>query len=184
LHNTNSEGIITVPVDGQETVELTITPGENPQETRTVVVNPNTITEVVQTVDVDVAIEKMDTDHWNHEEPPPEASTRGFVASHAKALQHGELPVRGRTIHCNRFNGYLGDGKYYVKSKSPVSAARNFFQSDCDVALARSSYCLRDYGSNPYCALHPSTKNGKCSSNIVSHWSKYHKHTGWFSPSS
>lgn len=91
--------------------------------------------------------------------------------------------TKGQYVHCNRFNGYLGNGKYYSKSKNPVNAAKNFIQSDCDVALAKSTKCLADYGSKPYCSTTNTTTAGKCSKNIVSHSQFYHKHTGWFSPS-
>lgn len=93
----------------------------------------------------------------------------------------GVRPAEGAYVHCNRFNGWLGDGKYYNKSKHPVKAVLNFTQSDCDVALANSTACLADYGSNPYCSTKNTTSAGRCSS-IVGHSQKFHMHTGFFSP--
>lgn len=105
----------------------------------------------------------------------------GEMKATAPYLDNGQLPSNGRAIHCNRFNGYLGDGRYYSDETS-WAAVRNFFQSDCDVSLGKSDKCLADYGSNPYCAAKPSYKNGHCGV-IVNHDDGYHKHTGWFSPS-
>ncbi|MCY8539669.1 hypothetical protein [Bacillus haynesii] len=97
-------------------------------------------------------------------------------------LTNGVKPKHGAYVHCNRFNGFQGDGKYCNKSKHPVKATINFFQSDCDVALAKSTKCLKDYTKSPYCSTKNTSTAGKCSS-IVKHSKYYHKHTGWFSPS-
>ncbi|MEN2448816.1 hypothetical protein AAZF84_13160, partial [Bacillus sp. JR_15] len=64
-----------------------------------------------------------------------------------------------------------------------VQPGINFFQSDCDVALARSFKCLKDYTNNRYCSTKNKSTAGKCSPNIAKHSRLYHKHTGWFSPS-
>ncbi|WP_281998966.1 hypothetical protein [Priestia flexa] len=121
------------------------------------------------------------TDEEAHDATLTQDEQVGELKAAAPYLDNKQLPSRGRAIHCNRFNGYLGDGRYYSNEASP-SAIRNFFQSDCDVSLARSTKCYADYGSNPYCAAKPSTKNGHCGV-IVGHARGYHKHTGWFSPS-
>ncbi|MFS0598874.1 hypothetical protein AB1L16_19395 [Peribacillus frigoritolerans] len=105
----------------------------------------------------------------------------GEMKAKAPYLDDKQLPSRGRALHCNRFNGFQGDGKYY-EDEASWAAVRNFFQSDCDVSLGKSNKCLADYGSNPYCAAKPASKNGHCG-DIVGHANGYHKHTGWFSPS-
>lgn len=91
-----------------------------------------------------------------------------------------EEGVFGYRLHCNRFNGYLGNGRYYSSNISP-QAILNFFASDCDFALATSTNCLADYGSNPYCAASPSSKQGKCS-DLIGHYTKFHMHSSYSGP--
>lgn len=89
----------------------------------------------------------------------------------------GEKGVYGYRLHCNRFNGYLGDGTYYSNNASP-QALLNFFASDCDWALGSYSYCLADYGDNPFCAASPSTKQASCST-LIGHYNRFHMHSSY-----
>lgn len=86
----------------------------------------------------------------------------------------GELGYFGKRLHCNRFNGPLGNGRYYSNNASP-QAILNFTQSDCDFALASSSKCLADYGSNPFCAATPESKQASCST-LLGHYNRFHQH--------
>ncbi|MGQ7336228.1 hypothetical protein ACTGUN_10015 [Streptococcus suis] len=135
---------------------------------------------IQETVDVDQVIKSMDDSTMNESEITNQTSNG---MTQVGGLSNGQLPSHGQYVHCNRFNGYLGNGRYYSKTANPVMAARNFVQSDCDVALAKSTKCLADYGSNPYCSTANTSTAGKCSPNIVGHSRLYHKHTGFFSPS-
>ena len=89
----------------------------------------------------------------------------------------GEKGVYGYRLHCNRFNGWMGDGRYYSSNVSP-QALLNFFGSDCDWALGSYSYCLADYGPNPFCAATPSSKQGSCST-LMGHYNRFHMHTSY-----
>ncbi|ABR49997.1 hypothetical protein Amet_3900 [Alkaliphilus metalliredigens QYMF] len=88
---------------------------------------------------------------------------------------NGEQGVYGYRLHCNRFNGYLGNGTYYSNQASP-SAILNFFASDCDWALGSYSNCLADYTSNPFCAASPQSKQASCSG-LIGHYGRFHMHT-------
>ncbi|OGO79332.1 MAG: hypothetical protein A2Y23_00915 [Clostridiales bacterium GWB2_37_7] len=89
----------------------------------------------------------------------------------------GEKGVYGYRLHCNRFNGYLGNGTYYSNDASS-QALLNFFGSDCDWALASYSNCLADYGSNPHCAASPDTKQASCST-LIGHYNRFHMRTSY-----
>lgn len=89
----------------------------------------------------------------------------------------GEKGVYGYRLHCNRFNGWMGDGCYYSSNVSP-KAILNFFGSDCDWALASYTYCLADYGPNPYCAASPASKQASCSK-LIGHYNRFHMHTSY-----
>lgn len=91
----------------------------------------------------------------------------------------GELGFYGDRLHCNRFNGWQGDGRYYSNELSP-KAVINFFQSDCDIALGSYTKCLADYTSNPFCAASPQSKQGSCST-LIGHYNRFHKHTSFSS---
>ncbi|ATA58811.1 hypothetical protein [Geobacillus stearothermophilus] len=180
-YQTDSNGVVEVPMDSeQDNVEVTVTASPVDEVKETYVVEPGTVTQVTQDVYLDDIIAEMGTDvsteNTNVQEQPSE---------NVGTVSHGVSYSRGDTVHCNRFNGFLGDGKYYDKYDHPVLAARNFFQSDCDVALAWYTYCLSDYSSvasKRYCSLYSDVNKGHCSV-LVGHSRKYHKHTGWFSPS-
>jgi len=88
---------------------------------------------------------------------------------------NGEKGVYGYRLHCNRFNGYMGNGTYY-SSHTSVQSLLNFFASDCDWALGSYTYCLADYGDNPYCAASPSSKQASCST-LMGHYNRFHMHT-------
>lgn len=87
----------------------------------------------------------------------------------------GEKGVYGYRLHCNRFNGWMGDGCYYSSKVSP-KAILNFTGSDCDLALIAHTYCLADYGPNPYCAASPASKQASCST-LMGHYNRFHMHT-------
>ncbi len=98
----------------------------------------------------------------------------------------GEKPTVGDVVACNRFNGYLGDGKYY-SNQFKAQAIVNFFGSDCDWALGSYANCLLDeqpIASLRYCSLVDSSHYGKCSAlatkaNGKSHSKYYHMHSSY-----
>lgn len=89
----------------------------------------------------------------------------------------GEAGAYGKAVHCNRFNGYLGNNKYY--NTSHPQSLINFIGSDCDYAVLKNpSLCINDYSSNNskrYCSASPTSKNGKCST-YIGHYNKFHFH--------
>lgn len=184
---TDSKGEVTVNTNPNKDGALDVTTESTTDGTKnTQAVSQSQLSDgktvvVQETVDMGQIIENMDDQALNAEESAATLSTSADVQ--VGGLSNGQLPKHGQYVHCNRFNGYLGNGRYYSKTANPVMAARNFVQSDCDVALAKSTHCLADYGSNPYCSTKSKTTAGKCSANIVKHSRLYHKHTGWFSPS-
>lgn len=114
----------------------------------------------------------------------------GTVSDHGfKGFSDGEKPSYGATTHCNRFNGYQGDGKYYADHTS-AKAIKNFAYSDCDWALSLWTVaCLRDYVNwdEKYCAGEPKAKNASCSNwadinPFVEHAKYYHMHTSSNAP--
>uniref|UniRef100_UPI003F495C33 hypothetical protein n=1 Tax=Niallia taxi TaxID=2499688 RepID=UPI003F495C33 len=190
LATEENETSLVVPMeeDKEKTVEFSFLDDEADSEEIELVQGETTT--IVKYVDLDKEIETMaseeeflDEGMTTSEYASASSDVDGHVA--AKGLKNGEKPKNGQAIHCNRFNGYLGDGKYYDKKDHPVLAAKNFFQSDCDVSLGNYTYCLKDYTASTKCALSPSSKNGWCSTlSKVGHSKNYHKHTGWFSPKS
>lgn len=90
----------------------------------------------------------------------------------------GEPGVYGYRLHCNRFNGWLGNGRYY-SGRIDLRAILNFFASDCDWALGSYSYYLADYGPNPYCSAYPDSKQARCST-LMNHYNRFHMHTSYF----
>ena len=98
----------------------------------------------------------------------------------------GEKPKKGDIVACNRFNGYLGNGKYYSSQIKPQAIA-NFFSSDCDWALGSYPDCLMDeqpVAEWRYCSLVSKSHYGKCSAlakkaNGKSHSKYFHMHTGF-----
>jgi hypothetical protein len=99
-------------------------------------------------------------------------------------LTDGEAGYHYRAVHCNRFNGYQGNGRYYA-DKTSSQAVQNFAKSDCDWALALwTTACLADYGpaAYTYCGGEPQAKNGHCSdwgdiNPTVEHARYFHMHT-------
>lgn len=124
---------------------------------------------VQEVIDVDGVIDSMD---------------KGIAFTRVGGLYNGQLPRRGQYVHCNRFNGNLGNGRYYSKTGNPVMASRNFINSDCYWSLTVSNTCMRDYTSNPYCSTRNTSTAGKCSPNIIGHSRLYHKHTSIWGPTS
>jgi len=183
---TDSEGVVEIPIDSEQNnseIEIQVSSG-NEMETHVVEVEPVT-TEVTQDIYLDEIIAEMGQD-VSEENTNTEEQSQNPDSQNVGHVSGGVSYTRGQTVHCNRFNGYLGDGKYYDKFEHPYLAARNFFQSDCDVALFWYTYCTKDYGevSKRYCSLYQDINKGRCSAlPKVGHSRKYHKHTGWFSPS-
>ncbi|WP_026576731.1 hypothetical protein [Bacillus sp. UNC438CL73TsuS30] len=194
---TDSNGEIQVPLDqSQDSTELELTVNTSPQEESTYVVEVGSdkTANITQDIYLDEIIAEMGkdvetaTDTQAGEEVAPSSQDANVDgAENVGNVSHGTSYSRGQTVHCNRFNGYLGDGVYYDKFDHPYLASRNFVQSDCDVALFWYTYCLSDYGeaSKRYCSNYRDTNKGRCSVlSRVGHSRKYHKHTGFFSPSS
>jgi uncharacterized protein YxeA len=203
IYFTDSNGVVELPID-EESSEVEITVSTTPEEESTYVVEVDngTTSNVIQDIYLDEIIAEMGTSvHDNHEmdtetqqgsvedsesvTSPLEESTSDDTEN-VGTVSHGTSYTRGQTVHCNRFNGYLGDGKYYDKFDHPYLSTRNFVQSDCDVALFWYVYCLKDYGaaSERYCSNYTDSNKGRCSVlSRVGHSRKYHKHTGFFSPS-
>lgn len=187
-YDTDENGKISYQLDKKEEtqIEISSTSLTNNDEENEQIIDTSTIDsgEVIvlqETINLDDVIDSMNDADLEAAEISAENEKDGITQ--VGGLTDGQLPKKGAYVHCNRFNGYKGDGRYYSKTKHPVASVVNFFQSDCDVALAKSTKCLADYGSNPYCSTKSTSTAGKCSPNIVSHSRLYHKHTGWFSPS-
>ncbi|WP_019392801.1 hypothetical protein [Priestia filamentosa] len=182
----DNDNLVDVPLseESRENVKEVSLNEDSSENTQKIALEEGKTSTLTVFVDLDKVIEGMD-EHLassNEETAMVKTESDGQVA--AKGLKNGERPSNGQAIHCNRFNGYLGDGKYYNKTQHPVLAAKNFTFSDCDRSLGNYTYCLKDYGSNPYCANSPSSKNGWCSTlSKVNHARTYHKHTSFFSPS-
>jgi len=94
-------------------------------------------------------------------------------------------------ITCNRFNGHLGDQKYYYKSAHIYQAGVNFTGSDCDNAIGfNGAPCLDsdggDYDSDPanrFCTTWAIDVNRTATcSELAGHKALYHKHTTYSGP--
>ncbi|MBE5108597.1 hypothetical protein IGI01_26140 [Bacillus thuringiensis] len=127
--------------------------------------------EVTIVKDLDISQMLSDSEKDLYNEAPKNINTR--ASSTDPYWSVGESGVYGKRLHCNRFNGPGGNRKYYPNHYPQAWA--NFAGSDCDYALGRSTNCLADYGSNPYCAAAPATKQAKCST-MIGHYNRYHNH--------
>lgn len=187
-YSTATDGSVELPVEKKQGEEIEISVASVGEEMvpHIVEVEKAKNIEVVQDIYLDEILEEMgdpNVENENQETATDTTSSDDVVGE----VSAGTYYSRGATIHCNRFNGYLGDGKYYDKVAHPVKAARNFIQSDCEVSLVWYKYCLTDYGpvAKRYCSLYTNANKGRCSLlKKVNHSRKYHKHTGFFSPSS
>lgn len=158
VYQTSSEGSVVIPVTNKQDEEIEIR---------------------INSVGDEIIAEMGNEEHEH-------SNTANNSSENTGTVSGGTYYPRGSIIHCNRFNGYLGDGIYYDKFKHPILAAKNFVQSDCAVALFWYDHCLSDYGkiSKRYCSLNTSNNKGRCSVlSKVGHSRKYHRHTGFFSPS-
>ena len=98
----------------------------------------------------------------------------------------GEKPKKGAIVACNRFNGHLGNGRYY-SNQFKAQAIKNFWGSDCDWALAKYANCLLDeqpIAKYRYCSLYSSKNYGRCSAlarkaNGKSHSKYFHMHKSY-----
>jgi hypothetical protein len=180
---TNADGEVELPLksDGEEVVEIEVDEFQKKgKPKKNIKLKPGKKTVIDEYINLNDLLQSMDKQF--EEVPGEEKPQVGKTLDHG--LKDGQLPAYKQYVHCNRFNGYQGNGRYYANEASP-QAIKNFFQSDCDVALARSSNCLKDYlpdADSRYCAIHPYSKNGRCSGFIVNHAVYYHKHTSWFGP--
>lgn len=183
IYQTSSEGSVVIPVTNKqdEEIEIRINSVGNEMNTHLVEVDKSSSTEIVQDIYLDEIIAEMGKEEHEH------SNTEDNSSDNTGRVSGGTTYPRGAIIHCNRFNGYLGDGKYYDKFEHPILAAKNFVQSDCAVALIFYDHCLSDYAkiiSKRYCSLNTSNNKGRCSVlSKVGHSRKYHRHTGFFSPS-
>ncbi|XRG76995.1 hypothetical protein V5E38_14165 [Rossellomorea sp. GAMAL-10_SWC] len=183
VYQTSSKGSVVIPVTDKqdEEIEIRINSVGNEMDTYLVEVDRASITEVVQDIYLDEIIAEMGKEEHEH------SNTADNSSDNTGRVLGGKTYPRGSIVHCNRFNGYLGDGKYYDKFEHPILAAKNFVQSDCAVALIFYDHCLSDYAkiiSKRYCSLNTSNNKGRCSVlSKVGHSRKYHRHTGFFSPS-
>ncbi|MEY9869403.1 hypothetical protein ABIE66_004782 [Peribacillus sp. B2I2] len=187
-YHTSPEGTVQIPVEESqgEEIEVLVNSVGDEMDPHLVEVDKVSTTKIVQDIYLDEILEEMGNPNLQEEEQVTETTDQN-ASDIVGSVSAGTSYSRGATVHCNRFNGYLGDGKYYDKFDHPVLAAKNFVQSDCDVALFWYTYCLKDYGeaSKRYCSNYTSSNKGKCSIlSKVGHSRKYHKHTGFFSPSS
>jgi hypothetical protein len=82
---------------------------------------------VEENVNLNQSLQKMRSEELNHENV-------GHTSSHHPGFKDEYKPYIGEVTHCNRFNGYLGNGKYYSNEAS-WGALSNFFTSDCDWCL-------------------------------------------------
>ncbi|MCL2051131.1 MAG: hypothetical protein FWG91_05320 [Lachnospiraceae bacterium] len=180
-YKTDSNGEIVVALHTREALEMEIT---------TKSLSPFTDSELIMKVDAKKAkhIVLRDVVLLNEilagmDEPRKDPEHDGRVQW---TITYEDIePSNGQTVHCNRFNGYLGNGVFKAFQAHPT-ALLNFIQSDCDVALANSTNCLADYDpdlSKRYCSTYSYAKAATCSLD-VGHSRGYHKHTGFFSPSS
>lgn len=123
---------------------------------------------IVKDLDISQMLSESEKDLYNEQ---PSIGTRASSTNPYWSV--GESGTYGKRLHCNRFNGPNGDHKYYPNHYP--QAWTNFVKSDCDYALGRSTNCLADYTSNPYCAASPESKQAKCST-MIGHYNRYHSH--------
>jgi hypothetical protein len=179
----NEQGRYVVDINGNST-EKTVgvkVDGVN-YEDRKVTLNKGNVSTIESIIDVNELQNNMGSEPAVEEDTDSETAPDNLGVT-SIGQSDGQLPKKGDIVACNRFNGYQGNGRYYSNEAS-AQAVKNFFQSDCDVALANSVQCLRDHGpaSWRYCSLVSSKNYGQCSK-MKSHSTRYHKHTSFFGPS-
>jgi hypothetical protein len=175
---TDSEGIFDVPLNqDEEDVDIQLT--KNVNDKRKVHLKKGQTAIIEKKISFDTLISRM----GGTSQPSSNLGTTSYDAGppYDQRQYYG-----GEDVHCNRFNGYAGNGKYY-KDHWSVQGLINFTQSDCDVSLGRGflSNCWgEDLGltDNRYCAWTPAYKRGECSLDVGHNWT-YHKHTEYFGPS-
>ncbi|APF26983.1 hypothetical protein NPD7_2171 [Clostridium sporogenes] len=102
---------------------------------------------------------------------------------------YGDKYYTGDTVHCNRFNGQLTDDVHYNwrtgSAADKAKAARNFYASDCHIALVQAGSGCTSKGS---CQCNTTKRAAYCSSFTRDKNSlrncpyTYHKHTGLVIP--
>lgn len=111
------------------------------------------------------------------------------TSSYAAHKGYGDKYVPGDWVHCNRFNGQLTDDVHYnwrSGSAAEVAAAgRNFYASDCHIALVQAGSGCTSKGS---CQCNTSKRAAYCSGFTKDADSgrncsySYHKHKGLVIP--
>ncbi|PIH06116.1 hypothetical protein [Clostridium combesii] len=114
-------------------------------------------------------------------------NARSLKASARKG--YGDKYYTGDTVHCNRFNGQLTDDVHYNwrtgSAADKAKAARNFYASDCHIALVQAGSGCTSKGS---CQCNTTKRAAYCSSftrdenSLINCPYTYHKHTGLVIP--
>ncbi|EDU38755.1 hypothetical protein B2H94_02690 [Clostridium sporogenes] len=114
-------------------------------------------------------------------------NARSLKASARKG--YGDKYYTGDTVHCNRFNGQLTDDVHYNwrtgSAADKAKAVRNFYASDCHIALVQAGSGCTSKGS---CQCNTTKRAAYCSSFTRDENSlrncpyTYHKHTGLVIP--
>lgn len=102
---------------------------------------------------------------------------------------YGDKYYTGDSVHCNRFNGHLTDDVHYNWRTGSVSekaaAMKNFYSSDCHVALIQAGSGCTSIGS---CNCNTTQKAAYCSGFVRDNNTgancpyTYHKHSGTVIP--
>ncbi|MEH7455586.1 hypothetical protein [Gottfriedia acidiceleris] len=164
----NKNGEVVLNGDGKNLVNISVE-GIDDDLSQIVDFSQNEVS-IIKEMDISQMLKDSERDIYT-EEPSTKLSSR--ATSTDPYWKIGEPGHYGDRLHCNRFNGPLGNGKYYPDYYP--QAAINFIMSDCDYSLGRSTRCLADHTSNKYCAASPSSKQGKCST-FIGHYNRFHKH--------
>ena len=146
IYTTDAEGEVEVNLDhsGDSEIKISSDTLMDLDDTVTQVIDKDSLNDgeqiiIQEVIDIDQVIESMDDASLNDSETE---NQKNEGSTQVGGLSNGQLPKRGSYVHCNRFNGYLGNGRYYSKTSNPVKAATNFIASDCDFALLKSTKCL------------------------------------------
>lgn len=180
---TDFNGVVEIPMSQAE--EIIEVKDEHAKKVR---VKKGQVTRVEEIVDFHKALAGMGGQ-------PASTEKKGHVSSHPFVWpSEGVRPPEGGDVHCNRFNGYQGDGHYHA-AEYQLHTIENFNYSDCSLAWEafQRTPCQKDsleYSvDGTYCAGgDPEYKNGRCSlyadiDNSKSHYRRFHMHTSMYGPS-
>ncbi|PEL08323.1 hypothetical protein [Bacillus sp. AFS017336] len=165
---TNTNGEVVLNGEGKQLVNISME-GIDDNLSQIVDFSQNEVN-IIKEMDISQMLKDSEKDLYT-EKPSSTSNTR--ASSTDPYWEIGEEGHYGDRLHCNRFNGPAGNGKYYPNYYP--QAAINFIMSDCDYSLGRSKRCLADYTSDKYCAASPSSKQGKCST-FIGHYNRFHNH--------